>query len=147
MGEIKPCFDADAAEEHLTNLAVSYRNTGNEIFKKDNEGRHASEQRYSPEYQKYLGMQIAMREVLEYFARFDLSSPLQPIKDAAELQRKFAALGNCYSKKALCDLCVPFRDRYGLTDLQTLRIARKELSLSELLDLLERKEPAACTAI
>ncbi len=40
------------------------------------------------------------------------------------------------SKKAMCALCVPFRDKYGLTDLQTLRIARKEMSLMEMLQLL-----------
>ena len=53
-------------------LLTYYRNTGNDIFKRDNEGRHASDQIYSAEYQKYLGMQIAMREVLEYFAKFEL---------------------------------------------------------------------------
>ena len=31
-----------------------------------------SDQIYSAEYRKYLGMQIAMREVLEYFAKFEL---------------------------------------------------------------------------
>lgn len=69
---IKPLFNADEAEEYLTSLAVSYRNTANDIFSRDNEGRHPSEQHYSAEYQKYVGMQIAMREVLEYFSKFDL---------------------------------------------------------------------------
>ena len=41
------------------------------------------------------------------------------------------------SKRAMCSLCIPFRDKYGLTDLQTLRIARKEMELSEMVDLLE----------
>ena len=41
------------------------------------------------------------------------------------------------SKKALCALCVPFRDKYGLTDLQTLRIARREMDLMEMIDLLQ----------
>lgn len=36
------------------------------------EGRHASNQTYSAEYQKYVGMQMAMREVLEYFSKFEL---------------------------------------------------------------------------
>ena len=43
---------------------------------------------------------------------------------------------NRLSKKAMCALCVPFRDKYGLSDLQTLRIARKEMSLMEMLQLL-----------
>ena len=68
----KPLFSADAAEEYFSTLLSYYRNTGNDIFKRDNEGRHASDQIYSAEYQKYLGMQIAMREVLEYFAKFEL---------------------------------------------------------------------------
>lgn len=72
MSGIKPVFNADAAEEYFTDLAVFYKNTANDIFRRDNEGRHVSEQMYSAEYQKYVGMQIAMREVLEYFAKYDL---------------------------------------------------------------------------
>ena len=74
MEEIKkPVFDPDAAEEYFSMLLTSYRDTANDIFRRDNEGRHASEQHYSAEYQKYVGMQIAMREVLEYFSKFDLN--------------------------------------------------------------------------
>lgn len=65
-------FSPDAAEEYFSMLLTSYRDTANDIFRRDNEGRHASEQIYSAEYQKFLGMQIAMREVLEYFGKFDL---------------------------------------------------------------------------
>lgn len=72
MAGKKTLFSADAAEEYFSTLLTYYRNTGNDIFKRDNEGRHASDQIYSAEYQKYLGMQIAIREVLEYFANFEL---------------------------------------------------------------------------
>ena len=72
MAGKKPLFSADAAEEYFSTLLTYYRNTGNDIFKRDNEERHVSDQIYSAEYQKYLGMQIAMREVLEYFAKFEL---------------------------------------------------------------------------
>ena len=72
MAGKKPLFSADAAEEYFSTLLTYYRNTGNDIFKRDNEGRHVSDQIYSAEYQKYLGMQIAMHEVLEYFAKFEL---------------------------------------------------------------------------
>ena len=72
MAGKKPLFSADAAEEYFSTLLTYYMNTGNDIFKRDNEGRHVSDQIYSAEYQKYLGMQIAMREVLEYFAKFEL---------------------------------------------------------------------------
>ena len=72
MAGKKPLFSANEAEEYFSTLLTYYRNTGNDIFKRDNEGRHVSDQIYSAEYQKYLGMQIAMREVLEYFAKFEL---------------------------------------------------------------------------
>ena len=72
MAGKKPLFSADAAEEYFSTLLTHYRNTANDIFKRDNEGRHVSDQIYSAEYQKYLGMQLAMREVLEYFAKFEL---------------------------------------------------------------------------
>lgn len=68
----KPLFDADAAEEYFVDLLVYYRNVANDIFKRDNEGRHASEQTYSAEYQKFVGMQSAMKEVLDYFSKFEL---------------------------------------------------------------------------
>lgn len=60
-------------------------------------------------------------------------------KEAAEMQEKYHALvvSKKLSKKAMCDLCVPFRDKYGLTDLQTLRIARNEMELPEMVALFE----------
>jgi len=68
----KTLFNPDAAEEYFTDLFVSYRGTANDIFIRDNQGRHASDLHYSAEYQKYVGMMAAMREVLEYFGKFDL---------------------------------------------------------------------------
>ena len=62
-------------------------------------------------------------------------------KQIAEMQRQYQNLIDTKSltKKALCDLCVPFRDKYGLTDLQTLMIARKEVGIPEIIDLFEKK--------
>lgn len=40
------------------------------------------------------------------------------------------------SKKAICNLVIPFRDKYNLTDLQALQIARNELSVAEIADIL-----------
>ena len=80
----KPLFSAEAAEEYFSTLLTYYRNTGNDIFKRDNEGRHVSDQIYSAEYQKYLGMQIAMREVLEYFAKFELGDTAIRQQDATD---------------------------------------------------------------
>lgn len=64
------------------------------------------------------------------------------LREAATLQESYKKLcaQKRLTKKAICELCVPFRDKYGLTGLQTLKIARNELSLSELLDLLENKK-------
>ena len=70
----KPLFNADAAEEYFSDLLAFYRKTANDIFSRDNDGRDISNQVYSAEYQKWLGMQIAMREVLEYFSKFELES-------------------------------------------------------------------------
>lgn len=60
-------------------------------------------------------------------------------KEASELQANYQDLvdNKKLTKKAMCDLCVPFRDKYKLTDLQTLRIARKEMDLSEMVGLTE----------
>ena len=62
-------------------------------------------------------------------------------KQIAEIQKQYQNLIDTKSltKKALCDLCVPFRDKYGLTDLQTLMIARKEMGIPEIIDLFEKK--------
>ena len=63
---------------------------------------------------------------------------MDALKEAALMQEKYQQLADKekLTKKAMCDLCVPFRDKYGLTDLQTLKIARREMSLQEILDLL-----------
>ena len=62
-------------------------------------------------------------------------------KQIAEMQKQYQNLIDTKSltKKSLCDLCVPFRDKYGLTDLQTLMIARKEIGIPEIIDLFEKK--------
>lgn len=61
-------------------------------------------------------------------------------KEASNLQDDYQELidRKKLTKKAMCDLCMPFRDKYGLTDLQTLRIARREMELSEMVVLAER---------
>lgn len=89
----KPAFNADAAEEYFSDLLVYYRNTANDIFRRDNDGRHASEHIYSAEYQKYVGMQIAMREVLEYFSKYDLCEwiteiPTDRLRELVEADRE-----------------------------------------------------------
>ena len=63
---------------------------------------------------------------------------MDAIREAANLQKEYQKLvdNKRLPKKLICELCIPFRDRYKLTDLQVLRIARKEMELSEIVDLL-----------
>lgn len=63
-------------------------------------------------------------------------------KDASSMQKAYKKMvnTNTLTKKAVCELCVPFRDKYQLSDLQTLRIAREEMSLMELTELAERSD-------
>lgn len=60
------------------------------------------------------------------------------LREVGNLQDDYQKLvnGNKLTKKAMCDLVVPFRDKYKLTDLQALMVARNELSISEIADLL-----------
>lgn len=66
------------------------------------------------------------------------------LNEIATLQENYQKLidEKKLTKKAMCDLCIPFRDKYSLTDLQTLRIARKEMDVSEMASLFKEKEGA-----
>lgn len=57
---------------------------------------------------------------------------MEIIRDIAILQEKWQELidNECLTKKAMCDLCIPFRDKYKLTDKQTLQIARNEVDIA-----------------
>lgn len=60
------------------------------------------------------------------------------LREVGNLQSNFQKLcrSNKVSKKAICNLVIPFRDKYNLTDLQALQIARNELSVAEIADIL-----------
>ena len=104
MAGKNPLFSADAAEEYFSTLLTYYRNTANDIFKRDNEGRHVSDQIYSAEYQKYLGMQIAMHEVLEYFAKFELGdTAIRQQEHFREVTKKVEPLTNAQKIRAMSD--------------------------------------------
>ena len=64
---------------------------------------------------------------------------MSTMREVAELQEAYQRLidEKRFTKRAMCDLCIPFRDKYGLKDSQALRIARKEMDLAEIVDLLE----------
>ena len=74
---------------------------------------------------------------------------MDAMRDAAVMQEEYQRLVDekKLSKKAMCDLCVPFRDKYGITDLQTLRIARREMDLMEMVNLLQPSDAALFEAI
>lgn len=67
----KPEFDADAAEDFITNLCIEVRKAKEEVFRKDNSERDRFDFVYSDQYYKLLGQEIAYRKVLEYFTKFD----------------------------------------------------------------------------
>ena len=60
------------------------------------------------------------------------------LREVGNLQSNFQNLCriNKVCKKAICNLVIPFRDKYNLTDLQALQIARNELSVAEIADIL-----------
>lgn len=67
------------------------------------------------------------------------------MREVADLQAAYQRLidERRLTKKAMCDLCIPFRDKYGLKDSQVLRIARNEMDLQEMADLLEGQKDEA----
>lgn len=60
------------------------------------------------------------------------------MKEVGKLQDDYQRLVDegKLTKKAMCDLIVPFRDKYNLKDLQALQIARAEVSISEIANML-----------
>lgn len=60
------------------------------------------------------------------------------LQEIGELQNKYQNLLRTkkLTKKAMCNLVIPFRDKYNLTDLQALQVARNELSVMEMAKLI-----------
>lgn len=58
-------------------------------------------------------------------------------KDCFVLMDAWSNMKNV-TKANICALCIPFRDKYKLTDLQTLMIARGEMKASEILKIGEK---------
>lgn len=61
--------------------------------------------------------------------------------DVVNLQTEYRKLidEEKLTKKNMCDLVIPFRNKYQLKDLQALQIARAELSVAEINDLLSKE--------
>lgn len=58
------------------------------------------------------------------------------------LQEEYEKLKNSrhMTKKDLCNLIIPFRNKYNLTDIQALLIAQNNMPLKEIADILSNKE-------
>ena len=132
--------DKDAREElvkqtdyeELKGNLIAYAGCGDILSQGDFHSRVIS--------QLLVNATIAISELLERAEKAERDR--DAMRDAAIMQQKYQRLYDTHklSKKAMCELCVPFRDKYGLTDLQTLRIARKEMDLMEIVELLQPKE-------
>ena len=62
---------------------------------------------------------------------------------AVEIQKAYSKLTSGqvpFTKKNLCAILAPLRDKYGLTDRQVLAVARNELSLEEIMLLSQTQE-------
>lgn len=61
------------------------------------------------------------------------------MREAAKLQYEYTKLmrRQKITKRAICDLCVPFRDKYHLKDATVLGIARKEKDLSDIIRIFD----------
>lgn len=59
------------------------------------------------------------------------------IQDIIKIQKEYKKLKNSkkLTKKAICDLVVPFRDKYNFSDLEALMLTREEKDLTEIMEL------------
>lgn len=76
-----------------------------------------------------------MGDLIEETNAVPVRSIIGFLRDAAKLEEDYQKLldEKRLTKKAMCDICIPFRDKYGLADSQTLRIARSEVTLREIM--------------
>ena len=61
------------------------------------------------------------------------------LRDVVELQENYELLiFQCnFTKKNLCNLVTPFRDKYKITDSQALEIARSKVSIKDIVEFIE----------
>lgn len=62
------------------------------------------------------------------------------LNEIVELQKSYQKLldSKKLTKRAMCELVVPFRDKYELSDLEALQIARNELTLYEISEFINK---------
>lgn len=68
------------------------------------------------------------------------------MKEVSELQKGYRRLehNRALTKKNICDLVIPFRDKYKLKDAEALQIARNELSITKIVSMLEKSLEVKC---
>ena len=62
------------------------------------------------------------------------------LREIVALQKEYRKMESgkiLFTKRNLCNLCVPFRDKYGLNDDQVLRLARKQMGIEEIIDVMD----------
>lgn len=71
-----------------------------------------------------------------------MNDSLALLKEIGKLQNDFDSLkqNKKLSKKAICDLVIPFRDKYHLSDKDALAIARNEMSIHKIAEALESRK-------
>lgn len=59
--------------------------------------------------------------------------------DIVNMQEQYiqAKNNNRLTKKAICDICIPFRDKYALDDKTVLSLARNEFSIKKIKQLID----------
>ena len=70
----KPPFNADDAEQYISDYlhrTVEYKN---KVFHKDNANRSRFDFVYSEDFCKAFGAETAIRHILEYFSHYDLGT-------------------------------------------------------------------------
>lgn len=84
---------------------------------------------------------------IEMWTVVDITTDVLDVKEGLELLKEIGCLQENYkklltggkmTKKAMCDLVIPFRDKYQLTDINALSIARNEKSFDEIAKILEK---------
>ena len=71
-----------------------------------------------------------------------MSCGVELIKVIAVLQKEYKKLllTKKLTKKAMCELVVPFRDKYHLKDREALSIARNEVSMEQIAEMIGETE-------
>ena len=62
------------------------------------------------------------------------------LNEIVKLQKRYQKLvdDKKLTKRAMCELVIPFREKYSLSDLEALKIARNELTISEISEFINR---------